>query len=62
MKMTVYRVVAKHFVAGFVVEDGLIVRAAPIIKYTIGWKERRALKYFFDKHFLVREIDHGKSD
>jgi hypothetical protein len=54
--MTMYRVVAKHFVAGFVIEEGVVARAAPIIKYVIGWKERKALKYFHSKHFTVEEV------
>ena len=52
------RVTASHFVAGFVIEDGRVVRAAPILsKRFIGITEDRARQII--KHFgwKVEEID-----
>lgn len=39
------RVVAPHFVAGFVVEDGHVVETAPIIRYMHRWTADRAREY-----------------
>ena len=37
-------------VAGVIVEDGVIVRTAPIVSFMKGWKAERALE--FAKHRL----------
>lgn len=39
------RIVAPHFVAGVVIEDRRVVKAAPIVKYMIGWSVTRVLTY-----------------
>lgn len=43
--MKLVRVVAPHFVAGFET-DGVVRRAAPILKYLVGKKRNRI---FFEK-------------
>ncbi len=43
------RVVAPHFVAGLVVEDGKVTEAAPILRYTLGWPQQKASRYFRSK-------------
>jgi hypothetical protein len=42
------RVVAPHFVAGFET-DGVVKRAAPILRYMTGWTNARARQYIADK-------------
>lgn len=42
--MKLVRIVAKHFVAGLET-DGNVRRAAPIIKYMIGWSDDRVRDY-----------------
>jgi hypothetical protein len=39
------RVEGPHFVAGVVAVDGKIVRAAPILRYMIGWDGKRFRNY-----------------
>lgn len=40
------RISAAHFVAGLVLdENDVVVRAAPILKYMIGWSWQRVLHY-----------------
>jgi len=39
------RIVARHFVAGVVHRDGRVVRAAPILRYMIGWDGQRVAAY-----------------
>lgn len=34
------RIVAPHFVAGVVLDDGRVVETAPILKYMKGWRLR----------------------
>lgn len=46
--MRLVRVVAPHFVAGFET-DGVVRRAAPIIKYMLGWSNERARAYITSK-------------
>lgn len=36
---------APYFCAGVVIEDGRVVRAAPIIHYMRGWSQTRAMDY-----------------
>jgi hypothetical protein len=43
-KLTLVRVVAPHFVAGFLT-DGTVQCAAPILKYMKGWGDDRARDY-----------------
>jgi hypothetical protein len=40
-----YRVTAPHFVAGFTTRRGVVVHAAPILRYMLRWTDRRAFKY-----------------
>ena len=54
-----YQVTARHMAAGFVIEDGVIVEAAPIIHYTVGWRERQAFKYFHNRKWRVRRVSNG---
>ena len=39
------RVVAPHFVAGVAIQDGVVVKAAPIMRYAIGWTGVRLRTY-----------------
>jgi hypothetical protein len=50
------RVVAKHFVAGFET-DGTVRRAAPILKYLVGWSDDRARKYIASKGWKASIIE-----
>ena len=43
--MTLVRIEAPHFVAGALLEDGRVVRAAPILRYVVGWDVVRLLEY-----------------
>lgn len=45
MALVLGRIVAPHFVAGVIVEDGRVVRAAPIVGYMKGWPEERVRAY-----------------
>ena len=51
-----YQVTARHMAAGFVIEDGVIVEAAPIIHYVVGWREKQAFKYFHNRKWKVRRV------
>jgi hypothetical protein len=42
--MKLVRIVAPHFVAGFET-DGIVRRAAPIIKYMVGWSDDKVRQY-----------------
>lgn len=39
------RISASYFTAGVVVRDERVVRAAPILKYMLGWPRTRVLSY-----------------
>lgn len=46
------RIVAPHFVAGVVVgSDGIVKRAAPILRYSVGWTGRRLREYAESKRW-----------
>lgn len=42
---TLIRIVAPHFVAGVIARGGVIVEAAPIVRYMLGWDGRRFAAY-----------------
>lgn len=42
------RVIAPHFVAGFET-DGVVIRAAPIMKYMVGWTDEKTRSYILKK-------------
>jgi hypothetical protein len=42
---TALRIVAPHFVAAAVLEDGTVTRAAPILSYMRGWPRERVVAY-----------------
>lgn len=48
------QVTAPHFVAGATVTNGRIVRAAPIIRYMVGWELARARDYALCKRWRTR--------
>lgn len=50
--MTLVRVVAPHFVAGFET-DSIIRRAAPIIKYLVGKTDDQARAYIKSKRWTA---------
>jgi hypothetical protein len=55
--ITLVRVVAPHFVAGFE-SDGTVRKAAPILKYMVGWTDDQAREYIAKKGWrasVVRE-------
>lgn len=39
------RIETPHFVAGLEIEGGRVVRAAPILKYMVGWPATRVREY-----------------
>jgi len=47
------RIEAPHFVAGAEVRDGVVSRAAPILKYMRGWTFQRVLEYARRKGWKV---------
>ena len=47
---TLVRVVAPHFVAGLVIEDGRCVLCAPILRKTCKWRTPDQLREVFKKN------------
>lgn len=62
--MRLIRVVAPHFVAGFVT-NGTVYKAAPILKYMIGWSDDKARVYIAKKGWkasVVTVTESGQDD
>jgi hypothetical protein len=53
--MKLIRVVAPHFVAGFET-DGIVRRAAPILKYLVGKTDQEARRYIARKGWRASVI------
>ena len=51
------RIVAPHFVAGLVARAGAVVRAAPIIRYMVGWTGKRVRDYCARKGWTWERCD-----
>lgn len=59
----IIRITAKHMTAGVVVEDGVAVKTAPILKYMKGWILTRIIQYCNQKGWkceLLDETQKGK--
>jgi hypothetical protein len=39
------RIVSPYFVAGVIFKNTIVVRAAPIVKYMVGWHMKKVLDY-----------------
>ncbi len=64
MKDRLVRVVAPHFVAGFET-DGIVRRAAPIIKYLVGKTDDEARTYIQSKGWkasVIPRIEPGTAE
>jgi len=59
--MSLIRVVAPHFVAGFE-SDGTVRRAAPILRFMLGWPDDRARAYIAAKGWRAAVIEQGRPD
>jgi hypothetical protein len=46
---------APHFNAAVVLDQGVVVRAAPILKYMVGWTAARVVRYCFRKGWQCDE-------
>ena len=59
----ILRVVAKHFVAGCVVREGVVVEAAPILKWAVGKTAYRVQQWARRHHYEVQELqdDHERA-
>ena len=52
--MTTVLIDAPHFCAALVAHNGLVVKAAPIIKYMVGWDASRVRDYCRSKGWSWR--------
>ena len=41
----IVRITAKHMTAGIIIEDGVVTKTAPILKYMKGWILTRVITY-----------------
>lgn len=58
--MKLVRVVAPHFVAGLDLKDDIVVAAAPILKWAVGWDRARLSAYFKRKRWqasIIKEFE-----
>lgn len=53
--MTLVRIVAPGFIAGFET-DGIVRRAAPIIAYMIGWNDDKARSYIRGRGWKATKV------
>lgn len=54
-RLELVRVVAPHFVAGFLT-DGVVRRAAPILKYMVGWDDAKVRAYIARKGWKASRL------
>jgi hypothetical protein len=55
--LTLYRVVAPHFVAGIVADGGRVVDAAPILAWSVGETREHLRDYFASKRWRVEFVE-----
>lgn len=39
------RIIADHFTCGIVVQNKLVIEAAPIVRYMVGWESKEVRSY-----------------
>ncbi len=49
---SLYQIRTPHFTAGLQVENGIVAKAAPIIRYMIGWSPEHVLQYCRSKKWF----------
>jgi len=52
-----YRIIAPHFTAGFLVENDVVIIAAPIIAYMRGWTIERVTGYTTKKKWILERLE-----
>ena len=52
-----YEITAPHYCAGLIVKDGVVVEAAPILRWAIGKAFTNVLSYFIRKQYRVYAYD-----
>jgi hypothetical protein len=60
MSETLCRIEAPHFVAGIIAMDGRVIRAAPILKYMLGWNGVAVRDYCRKKHWALQVVKSNK--
>lgn len=48
---------SSYFTAGLIIQDDFVTRAAPIIKYMIGWEVSRVKTYCIKKNWEVEFVN-----
>lgn len=53
-KIILFQINAPHFCAGGEIQNRIVVNAAPIIKYMIGWDAERTLNFCTRKNWTIK--------
>lgn len=56
-KTILFQINASHFCAGGVIENRLIINAAPIIKYMIGWNVEKAYYFCIKRKWNIKSYN-----
>ena len=48
-----YQIISHYFTAGIITKNNLVVDAAPIVKYMVGWDLAKVNKYCLNKKFKI---------
>lgn len=57
IRITTPQNVAKPFCAGVCLSGGHVARAAPILRYMLGWTEQRIRQYAAGKRWAVEVVE-----
>lgn len=60
--MLMIRIVAKHFVAGVEISRARVARAAPILRYMLGWPVHKVISYCHSQGWTTEELPDAKVD
>jgi hypothetical protein len=56
---TLAQIKAPHFTAGIVLQDNVVVIAAPIVKYMVGWPRPKVRAYCTGKNWPISVVREG---
>jgi hypothetical protein len=50
------RITGSNYCAGLVLENDIVIEAAPILAFTVGWHRQRLVNYFRQRRFLIEPV------
>lgn len=51
------QIISSYFCCGIIIENGIVIKSAPIVSYMIGWNGKRFKEYCDKKKFEYKVLN-----